>query len=60
MKCFICERNQFQVMLLTLPLDVAYQFKNLEILGNISDGERICLPCVGYQFDEVMKVNKAL
>lgn len=44
-------------MLMKLPLEATYEENSLVILGNIRDNEYICLPCIGYQFDEVMDKN---
>lgn len=55
MKCFICERTEYEVMLLKLPVDTAYENALLEIIGNYSRNEYICLPCVGFQIDLEMR-----
>jgi hypothetical protein len=42
-------------MLMKLPVDALFLNKNLGILGNLREGEHICLPCIGYQFDETFE-----
>lgn len=53
MECFKCERTQDQVLLIKLPVDIAYDEVYFEIVGNYRPNEHICLPCVGYIFDEL-------
>lgn len=53
MECFKCERTQEQVLLIKLPVDIAYDEVYFEIVGNYQPNEHICLPCVGYIFDEL-------
>jgi hypothetical protein len=55
MKCFICERDEYEVMLLKCPVDTAYESVQLNIIGNYSRNEYVCLPCVGFQFDLEMR-----
>ena len=53
MKCFVCNRTERQVMLLKLPVETSYDGETLEIVGNVVPTEYICLPCVGFQYDEI-------
>lgn len=53
MKCLICKRNEKQVLLIKLPVEITYEENELHILGNIKENEYMCLPCVGFQYDEV-------
>jgi hypothetical protein len=60
MNCFICERTKEDIVLLKLPLEAVFEKSYLEILGNLDDGEYICLGCMGYQFDEVETYREQL
>jgi hypothetical protein len=51
--CFLCNRNQYRVVLIKLPFEARYEKAVIEILGNITEDEYICLPCMGYEFDKV-------
>lgn len=53
MKCLICERTEDEVMLLRAPVEAIYLNVLFEVVGNLEEGEYICLPCVGYQWDEI-------
>lgn len=57
MKCFICEKNEKEVMLVSVPCDVSYDGISLEILGNVQPNEFICLPCIGFQWDEIERAK---
>jgi hypothetical protein len=52
--CFLCNRNQYKVVLIKLPFEARYQKAVIEILGNITENEYICLPCMGFEFDKAM------
>jgi hypothetical protein len=41
------------VVLIKLPFEARYEKAVIEILGNITEDEYICLPCMGYEFDKV-------
>lgn len=51
MNCFICDRNEREVMLVKLPVETSYDIHHMQIVGNMQPGEFICLPCMGFQFD---------
>lgn len=55
MECFICEREEHEVMLLRLPVDTVYEKVHIHIIGNYSQNEYVCLPCVGFQVDLEMR-----
>lgn len=60
MYCLKCKRSQEQVLLLKMPFETIYEDKNLIFMGNVKEDDYICLPCIGYQFDEVFEEdNKA-
>lgn len=54
MKCFLCKRDETQVLLIKLPFETMFKKARLEILGNIMENEFICLPCLGYQIDDML------
>jgi hypothetical protein len=53
MNCFVCGRNEGEVLLLAVPCEVVYKDHCFEVLGNLIDNEYICLPCVGFQWDDI-------
>ena len=55
MECFLCRRDESQVLLIKLPFETIFRKARLEILGNITDNEFICLPCMGYQIDDMLR-----
>jgi hypothetical protein len=55
MKCFICDRGVKEIMLMKLPVETAYENVWLHIVGNLKDQEYMCLPCIGFQFDEMFR-----
>jgi uncharacterized protein VirK/YbjX len=57
--CFMCGKNEFQAMILKLPLEMVYDNVWAEIQGNVETDEYICLPCVGYQYDWI-KTGEAI
>lgn len=40
-------------MLIQVPVEIWYEEISFEVLGNLIDGEYICLPCIGDQFDMI-------
>lgn len=57
-KCFICERVKEEVPLIALPFEVKWQEATIEILGNLEDGETVCLVCMGYLLDDVIAMRE--
>ena len=55
MKCFLCKRDETQVLLIKLPFETIFRKARLEILGNLIEEEYICLPCMGYQIDDMLR-----
>jgi hypothetical protein len=55
MRCFICNRNENEVMIMRLPVETVYENVHLHIVGNVKDKEFMCLPCIGFQFDEMFR-----
>lgn len=39
--------------MIKLPVEITYGENELNILGNVSENEYMCLSCVGYQYDDV-------
>ncbi len=59
MKCFICDKNRYDAMLLKLPLEISFLSSHLHFIGNANPNEYICLPCIGYQWDEAQEDESA-
>jgi hypothetical protein len=56
MHCFICHKTEENVVLVELPVVTLFRNIHLEIMGNVLDhGEYICLPCIGFEFDDALK-----
>lgn len=53
MNCIRCRRNAQEVMLFKLPLETKYSKVHMQVVGNCTPNEFMCLPCVGYEYDEV-------
>lgn len=51
MECFLCEKNESNVLMVKLPVEVAYDDATLHIVGNYREEEYMCLVCIGYQID---------
>lgn len=54
-KCFLCGKNDKRIMLLEMPVETIYLGHIVHIIGNANPNEYICLSCVGYQFDAILK-----
>lgn len=53
MNCIKCNRDAENVMLLKLPLESKYTKVHMRVVGNCVSEEYMCLPCVGFEYDEI-------
>jgi hypothetical protein len=58
MKCFLCERDENEVLLVQLPVETLYKESFLYIIGNYVDKEYMCLPCIGYEIDKSRGIDE--
>jgi hypothetical protein len=53
--CLICEKTDEDIILVKLPVDILFKNVLLGIVGDLEPDQYICLGCIGYQFDDVLK-----
>jgi len=53
MKCFLCDRNHNEVLIIKIPCEIVYKDIWFEMVGNAADNEFICLPCIGDEYDNM-------
>jgi hypothetical protein len=59
MKCFLCNREHTEVLIIKTPCEIAYKDIWFEMVANAANNEFICLPCIGEEYDSMEFEKKA-
>lgn len=54
--CDICEKTEQQIILLAVPLTASFKLKEVCYHIATDDLRYICLGCLGYDFDGMMRI----